>query len=93
MELGQRVDGSKRILFFDGVNDAVVVSGFMDNFRKENVVPHDDYPNLTLDEIAEQVGKDKIITVYQDTPLHGEIYHYGNHGEFWELWGITRGYA
>lgn len=37
--------------------------------------------------------KKGVITVCRESPLHGEIYKYGNHGSFWEKVGETDGYA
>ena len=33
------------------------------------------------------------ITVIAESPLHGEIYRYGNHGDYWEQIGEVCGYA
>lgn len=50
--------------------------------------------HLTLGQIAEQCkGKGRIITIFEDTPLHGRILQYGNYGESWYLLGETAGYA
>lgn len=57
------------------------------------------YPggNMTLDDcydMAVRNGYKKgVITVCCESPLHGEIYKYGNHGSFWEKVGETDGYA
>lgn len=33
------------------------------------------------------------ITVVIELPLWGDVYRYGNHGEYWEKVGKTEGYA
>lgn len=48
---------------------------------------------LTLREIAEQLSDQGIITVMTHSPLHGEIYQYGNYGPEWWRIGDTIGYA
>ncbi len=40
-----------------------------------------------------RIYKGEPVTVIAETPLHGEIYKYGNHGGFWEQIGTTCGYA
>lgn len=34
-----------------------------------------------------------IVTVIRECALHGEIYQYGNYGDFWVEHGTTKGYA
>ena len=34
-----------------------------------------------------------IVTVIREGALHGEIYQYGNYGNFWVQHGTTNGYA
>ena len=48
---------------------------------------------LTLDEIAEQLGRNGTIMLIIETPTEGVIYRYGNHGNFWEIVGRMCGYA
>lgn len=49
---------------------------------------------LTLKEIADQLrSAHKTIFVWEDSPLEGVIYEYGNHGDYWEEYGKTQGYA
>lgn len=55
---------------------------------------------LTLREISKRVKETcrkhsypEIITVINNGPLDGTLYQYGNHGDNWELYGTTRGYA
>lgn len=47
---------------------------------------------ITLRSIKERYP-DRFIMVISDHGLHGEIYSYGNHGDFWEKVGDTQGYA
>lgn len=52
------------------------------------------YPELTLDEIAEQIETDGIIYVWVESGLSGEIYLHNNAGDGrWVKHGETRGYA
>lgn len=37
--------------------------------------------------------KKGVITVFCENPLRGEVYKYGNNGEYWEKVGKTDGYA
>lgn len=50
---------------------------------------------LSLKEIYEQLkDKCRMITVFVDSPLHGEIYQCGNYDDgLWVLHGNTKGYA
>ena len=48
---------------------------------------------LTLDEIAEQVGRNGTIMLIVEDPIEGTIYRYGNHGNFWEIVGRMCGYS
>lgn len=52
---------------------------------------------LTLDCIRKQVewkfARHNTILVIAESYLHGEIYRYGNYGDFWVKIGGTRGYA
>lgn len=91
------------ITLWDGVESASVYGGWLTRMklvsvkpRREKVVTGDVFEMLTLKEIADQViEKYKLpsITVITDSPMHGTIYHYGNHGDCWEKVGETCGYA
>lgn len=48
---------------------------------------------LSLDEIAEQVGRNGTIMLIIETPTEGIIYRFGNHGNFWEIVGRMCGYT
>ena len=90
--------GAVKIWLEDPVGKAAVYTGWVTDLKKADVKPHmetiDGYPCawLTLDEIAEQLDHQQI-TVIVDGPLEGAIYHFGNHGDFWEQIGKTVGYA
>lgn len=47
----------------------------------------------SLKKIKESHKGAKEITVIAESGLHGEIYRYGNHGDYWEYIGDTVGYA
>lgn len=70
-------------------------------FNNDNLLWHIDNQKsqyLTLKEILKQFKemgyKSGVITVWQETPLNGEIYQYGNHyPASWIKIGQTIGYA
>jgi len=97
LEIGERV-GGETTFYEDGVGGVGVYIGLMTNLTKVNVTwtPLGDQPGfskITLDEIADQVGRQGVIHVIEDNPLNGNIYTYGNHGDFWEKTGELIGYA
>lgn len=53
-----------------------------------------DYPFITpsLAEIQRAVNSRSILVI-SEIGVRGEIYRYGNHGDYWELVGETCGYA
>ena len=100
----------KRIVKWDTVNVAGVYVGTIENMMNvtEAISWHSepmgdfDYISLTLSEIYEQVSKLeimkgglRIITVFQEGPLDGDIYQCGNYSEAdkWVQIGTLRGYA
>lgn len=53
---------------------------------------HGDFDDrITLDDILKQYSTAEM--VISESGLHGEIYRYGNHGDYWEQIGTTGGYA
>lgn len=60
-------------------------------FEKHTDVAHFVKLDLTLDNIETKGAN--YITVIAESPLHGEIYRYHNHGEYWEQIGTVCGYA
>jgi hypothetical protein len=51
---------------------------------------------LTLGEISDQLiklGHEGAFCVWEEKPLSGTIYIYGNHSEQWQVHGTTKGYA
>ena len=46
---------------------------------------------ISLDDIAE--GYRGVFMVIEENPLDGRVYRYGNHGDYWEEVGKTRGFA
>ncbi len=76
----------------------IIWEGEKDNFGlvKEHFVKvvyhHGDYDEpITLDSIRKEYPT--VRKVISESGLHGEIYSYGNHGDFWEQTGTTEGYA
>lgn len=60
-------------------------------FEKNTDVAHFVGLDLNLDNIETQGAS--YITVIAESPLHGEVYRYGNNGDFWEQIGKVSGYA
>lgn len=89
---------------FDGVNQSTVYIGFFNDLKKAHLEWNKEFVNglemevgtLTLEEIKEQIctGKHRLpITIFINSPLHGEILQYGNYGDSWYQIGETCGYA
>lgn len=91
---------------FDGVTAVAVYSGGVNRLEKINHklrwrydaeisrMCFDPAKVLKLSEIAEQCKDEYIITVIVESPLHGEIYQYGNYYDNkWYKIGETAGYA
>ena len=59
--------------------------------------PEEEFGWLTLNEIRDQLedmGIENVIYVWEDTPLRGTIYQYGNYNpKTWEEYGQTKGFA
>ena len=56
----------------------------------------DDDQYITLDDCLKLIGRKEngdVCVVIFDNALHGEIYQFGNYGEFWTEYGNTQGYA
>ena len=88
------------IVDLDGVSKSTVYSGGLDNLKKPILVWRKieceeigEYLVLTLDEIRNQMQGSFLITIFIESPLHGEILQYGNYGDSWYLIGKTCGYA
>ena len=96
------------ICVFDGVRASGVYVGFPDSMRlitteltwrtdkEAQEMTLAAFKELTLKEISDQVMeryKSATIVVIVNDPLHGEIYEYGNHGDYWEQIGVLSGYA
>lgn len=105
-KLHEEIPGNTRIYQFDGINEAAVYMGGFTWLTPIEVEWHTDDESfetaeicdgdpdfITLDEIVEQFPDATQLTVIIDSPLHGEIYNYGNHGKRWLRIGTTGGYA
>lgn len=87
---------------FDGIDSSTVYLGSFDSlkkakliWRKENFMDME-VNVLTLDEIKNQLQASnpyEMITIFINSPLHGEILQYGNYGDEWYQIGETCGYA
>lgn len=83
--LGHQVDGDK-IVFYDGIFNIITEKG-----RSKHLVLCGEYEHeVSLDYFRR---KYKAVIVIYEQDLHGIIYRYGNHGDFWESIGTTIGYA
>ena len=83
--LGQELDGSK-IVFYDGIFNIITETG-----RSKHLVICGEFDHeVSLDYFRK---KYKAVIVIYEQDLHGIIYRYGNHGDFWESIGTTIGYA
>ena len=83
--LGCQLDGSK-IIFFDGIFNIITETG-----RSKHLVLCGEFEHeVSLDYFRK---KYKAVIVIYEQDLHGIIYRYGNHGDFWESIGTTIGYA
>lgn len=87
---------------FDGVNSSAVYLGSFDNLKKAKLIWRKENLDfmeinvLTLDEIRNQLKQRNpyvMITIFVNSPLHGEIIQYGNYGDEWYRIGETCGYA
>ena len=83
--LGYELDGSK-IVFYDGIFNIITETG-----RSKHLVICGEFDHeVSLDYFRK---KYKAVIVIYEQDLHGIIYRYGNHGDFWESIGTTIGYA
>jgi hypothetical protein len=83
--LGHELDGSK-IVFYDGIFNIITETG-----RSKALVICGEFDHeVSLDYFRK---KYKAVIVIYEQALHGIIYRYGNHGDFWESIGTTIGYA
>lgn len=88
------------IIHLDIQNDRLVKPESLkwrcDTFTDENSGYAEEFRYITLADISEQIlktGYNSTILVVTEDPLDGNIYRYGNCGEFWERVGRMCGYA
>ena len=91
------------VCLFDGVTSTGVYRGSLDalkpvelNWREDPIgsdVCDTPYYVLTLDEIAEQIGRKGVVTVIVNGPLAAIVLQYGNYGDEWFELGTIAGYA
>jgi hypothetical protein len=83
--LGRELEGDK-IIFYDGIFNIITETG-----RSKHLVVCGEFDaEVSLDYFRK---KYKAVIVIYEQDLHGVIYRYGNHGDFWESIGTTIGYA
>lgn len=83
--LGREIEGDK-IIFYDGIFNIITETG-----RSKHLVICGEFDHeVSLDYFRKRY---KAVIVIYEQDLHGIIYRYGNHGDFWESIGTTIGYA
>lgn len=71
------------------VNDRII-----DNADLKWRIHEEQYEELTLNEISEQINTEGVIYVWTELGLSGKIYQYGNYEEIgWCEHGTTKGYS
>lgn len=90
-----RVDGDK-ICCYDGI--VTVFSGYGKTAKiKRFMLTADgleDDKHVTLEDCREMIGETgDTVTVIFESALEGEIYNFGNYGDYWWQVGRTQGYA
>lgn len=79
--------------------DSIGYADYLHIVFKEKCVEHfpDDELNTTFDEVLEIARKngfkDGTILLVAESPLNGNVYRYGNYGDYWVKIGKTMGYA
>ena len=92
---------NQQLVEFDTVTKTTVYTGSFSYLKEIELEWHKEFCEglcmdlgfLTFNEIAEQVGKDKMITVFVQDPFVTEIYQYGNYKDTWMFLGTVGGYA
>ena len=87
---------------FSGLSQEIVTI-IVQSTRNEKAKLHgcklylDDENTMTLQDIEDKAKKDfknlSLITVLVSRPLSGEVYEYGNYGDYWVKTGDLIGYA
>lgn len=84
--LGHDLGKGDKIIFYDGIFNIITETG-----RSKHLVICGEFDaEVSLDYFRK---KYKAVIVIYEQDLHGIIYRYGNHGDFWESIGTTIGYA
>lgn len=83
--------------FGEKVPSKTEVSGIVKIITDKTCIELFDEESITLEK-AKQIAyagghRYNVIYVFAEGSRHGEIYIYGNHGNFWEYHGKTQGYA
>lgn len=101
----EKITEDYKLLQFDTVTEVTVYTGGLSNLEKADLIWNKEYgeyarifcmeytETITLSEIVEQLGKDKLITVIINGPQSSEIWQYGNYGDEWYKLGEVCGYA
>lgn len=84
------VDGSTKI--YDGIIRIICGDSAKTIYLTAMGTENDRF--ITLNDCLSLIDyKGGVCIVIFDEPLHGEIYQYGNYGEYWTTYGTTQGYA
>ena len=84
----RKIDNPEQVYTHEGLT--VISDGR--TVRVEPELPESPYDTPSLAEIRRSVNGRSILVI-SESGLHGDIYRYGNHGDYWELVGETCGYA
>ena len=76
------------VVFDDDI--VTVISTKNGTCTKIFLTPPEDNRKFTLKDLRKEFEADLVL---HETPLHGNLYRYGNHGDSWEQTGTTEGYA
>ena len=101
MRMLTKEEQNQQLVEFDTVSQTCVYTGGVSNLKPTQLNWNKEYCEglcmdlefLTFNEIVEQLGKDKMITVFVQGPFTTEVYQYGNYKETWMYLGTFGGYA
>lgn len=79
----------------DSIGNADILKIIFGNKCVTKVLSSEEEPTFAeVREIAVKNGYSSgVIILIAESPLEGEVFEYGNYGEFWVEHGKTRGYA
>lgn len=84
-QINKKITNPNEIQIYDLIT--IIYNDYDGKPTIEEIISND----MTLGDI--DIHKAKGIIVIAESPLHGEVYRYGNQGDFWERIGEVCGYA